>query len=125
MACAIVDRVMDLEYCRPSATSMTFSKHSAIERNAICRLGLSSATGRLHCGWIPKSKFKRSCAFRLARGRREGSLNDGSSKHTYGGALFVNDQIIQGTNISERRGTQWRILLLGAVGCVCVCLGIP
>ena len=38
MACAIVDRVMDLEYCRPSATSMTFSKHSAIERNAICRL---------------------------------------------------------------------------------------
>ena len=23
-------------------------------------------------------------------------------------------------NISERRGTQWRILLLGAVGCVCV-----
>jgi hypothetical protein len=85
--------------------------------------GLPSATGRLHCGWIPKSKFKRSCAFRLAWGRREGSLNDGSSKHIYGGALFVNDQIIQGTNISERRGIHWRILLLCAVGCVC--LGIP
>ena len=38
VACAIVDWVMDLEYCRPSASSMTFSKHSAIERNAICRL---------------------------------------------------------------------------------------
>ena len=63
--------------------------------------GLSSATGRLHCCWIQKSKCKRFCAFRLARGRRGGSLNDGSSKHTYGGALFVKDQIIPGTYFYE------------------------
>ena len=63
--------------------------------------GLPSATGRLHCCRPPKSNCKRFCAFRLARGRREGSVNDGSSKHTYGGALFVKDQIIPGMYFYE------------------------
>ena len=40
---------LDLEYCRPNASSMTFSKHSASERNALCRLDFPLATGRLHC----------------------------------------------------------------------------
>ena len=100
MACAIVDGVMDLEYCRPSASSMTFSKHSVIERNAICRLAFHRPRVVYIVAGL-KIKFKRLRASRLARGRREGSLNDGSSKHIYGGALFINDQIIPGLYFYE------------------------
>ena len=86
--------------------------------------GLPSATGRLHCGWIPKSKFKRSCAFRLARGRREGSLNDGASKHIYGGALFVNDQDNPRNEYLRTTGYPVAYFTPGRGG-LCVCLGIP